>query len=68
MTPQNAGGVIVTAPEQTAVQDPTTAATLATIERFNGAFHRHDVDAVMALMTDDVTYRIQPAPVACVQR
>src|SRR5687768_9279221 len=34
----------------------TTDATLATIERFNAAFNAHDVDAVMALMTDDVVF------------
>ncbi len=51
------------APEQTALQDPTTAARLATIERFNEAFNRHDVDAVMALMADDVVFEnTQPAP------
>ena len=30
--------------------------TLAVIDRFNAAFNRHDVDAVMALMTDDVVF------------
>jgi ketosteroid isomerase-like protein len=33
-----------------------TAATLETIERFNDAFNRHDVDAVMACMTDDCVF------------
>jgi ketosteroid isomerase-like protein len=33
-----------------------TAATLETIHRFNVAFDRHDVDAVMALMTDDCLF------------
>ena len=36
--------------------DTATAETLATIERFNDAFNRHDVDAVMTLMTDDVVF------------
>lgn len=41
----------------------TTEATLATIERFNAAFNAHDVDAVMALMTDDVLFEnTSPAP------
>jgi ketosteroid isomerase-like protein len=31
-------------------------ATLDLIERFNAAFNRHDVDAVMALMTEDVVF------------
>ena len=34
----------------------TTESTLAVIERFNEAFNRHDVDAVMALMTDDCIF------------
>ena len=29
-----------------------TAATLEAIERFDAAFNRHDVDAVMRFMTD----------------
>ena len=33
-----------------------TEATLTTIERFNEAFNRHDVNAVMALMTDDCVF------------
>ena len=36
--------------------DAGTAATLDTIERFNEAFNRHDVDAVMRLMTDDCLF------------
>jgi ketosteroid isomerase-like protein len=36
--------------------DEQTADTRATIDRFNEAFNRHDVDAVMALMTDDVVF------------
>lgn len=31
-------------------------ATRAAVDRFNDAFNRHDVDAVMALMTDDVVF------------
>ncbi|HEV8574880.1 MAG TPA: nuclear transport factor 2 family protein [Dehalococcoidia bacterium] len=34
----------------------TTAATLDTIERFNEVFNQHDVDAIMALMTNDVIF------------
>ena len=30
--------------------------TLDVIDRFNDAFNRHDVDAVMALMTDDCRF------------
>jgi len=33
-----------------------TNATLAAIERFNEALNRHDVDAVMACMTDDCIF------------
>lgn len=36
--------------------DSTSAATLATVERFNAAFNRHDVDAIMALMTEDCVF------------
>ena len=40
-----------------------TASTEATIEAFNEAFGRHDVDAVMALMTDDCIFEnTLPAP------
>ena len=40
----------------TAPTDQETAATIATIERFNDAFNRHDVEAIMALMTDDCVF------------
>jgi ketosteroid isomerase-like protein len=33
-----------------------TAATLDVIDRFNAAFNRHDLDAVMALFTDDCVF------------
>jgi len=36
--------------------DSLTSATLAAINRFNDAFNRHDVDAVMAAMTDDCVF------------
>src|SRR5258706_7808566 len=40
-----------------------TEATLATIDRFNEAFNRHDVPAIMALMTDDCVFEnTYPAP------
>jgi ketosteroid isomerase-like protein len=40
-----------------------TEQTLATIHRFNDAFNRHDVDAVMGLMTDDCVFdNTRPAP------
>jgi ketosteroid isomerase-like protein len=42
--------------------DTTTAETLATIEHFNDAFNRHDVDAVMSLMTDDVIFENTAPP------
>ena len=39
------------------VQSPDrAAATLDTINRFNAAFNRHEVDAIMALMTDDLDF------------
>lgn len=43
--------------------DELTAATIATVEQFNDALNRHDVDAVMALMTDDCIFdNTYPAP------
>ncbi len=42
--------------------DTVTAATLATIEQFNAAFNRHDVAAVMALMSDDVVFENTSPP------
>lgn len=43
--------------------ETATSRTLTTIERFNEAFNRHDVDAVMALMTNDVVFEnTSPAP------
>ena len=38
------------------------AATLAAIERFNAAFNRHDVDGVMAAMTDDCVFESTAPP------
>ena len=44
-------------------QKDVTAATLAAIERFNEAFNRHDVDAVMANMTEDCVFEnTNPVP------
>jgi ketosteroid isomerase-like protein len=46
----------------TSVEDQT-AATLAAVARFNAAFDRHDVDGVMAAMTDDCIFEnTGPAP------
>jgi ketosteroid isomerase-like protein len=42
--------------------DAATAATLAAIERFNEAFSRHDVDAIMACMTDDCIFESTAPP------
>jgi ketosteroid isomerase-like protein len=36
--------------------DESTAATIATIEVFNAALNRHDLDVVMALMTEDCLF------------
>jgi ketosteroid isomerase-like protein len=37
-------------------QTADTATTLDIIERFNEVFNKHDVDAIMAFMTDDVVF------------
>ena len=45
------------------MSDATTETTLAAVNAFNTAFNRHDIDAVMALMTDDVVFETTgPAP------
>lgn len=40
----------------TSTHDTRTAETLAVVNRFNEAFNRHDVDAVMAAMTEDCIF------------
>ena len=40
----------------TQTSSPDTATTLAIIERFNDVFNKHDVDGIMALMTEDVVF------------
>jgi len=39
-----------------------TKATLEAVDRFNDAFNRHDVDAVMAAMTDDCVFENTSPP------
>ncbi|MCJ7436374.1 MAG: nuclear transport factor 2 family protein [Acidimicrobiia bacterium] len=39
-----------------------TAATIAAVDAFNEAFNRHDVDAVMAHMTDDAVFESTSPP------
>jgi ketosteroid isomerase-like protein len=36
--------------------DTDTLSTLEAVQRFNEAFHRHDVDGVMAAMTEDCVF------------
>lgn len=40
----------------------TAARTHAAVARFNAAFDRHDVDAVMAVMTDDCLFETTSPP------
>lgn len=43
--------------------DPQTNTTLEVVQGFNEAFNRHDVDAMMALMTDDCVFdNTRPPP------
>lgn len=42
--------------------DQQTKDTLATVAAFNDVFNAHDVDAVMALMTDDVVFESTSPP------
>jgi len=45
------------------VTDKVTAETLDIVNRFNEVFNRHDVDAIMALMTDDCVFdNTRPVP------
>lgn len=47
---------------ETIQRDPVEA-TLAVMQSFNNAFNRHDVDAIMAAMTDDCVFEnTYPAP------
>ncbi len=43
-------------------RDPSPDTTLAVIRRFNEAFGRHDVDAVMAAMTEDCVFEDTTPP------
>jgi ketosteroid isomerase-like protein len=44
-------------------EDEQTTTTLAAVARFNAAFDRHDVDGVMAAMTEDCVFEnTGPAP------
>lgn len=46
-----------------AVPDPESAATLAVVHRFLDAFGRHDVDGLMAAMSEDCVFEnTLPAP------
>jgi len=40
----------------------TAEATADVVERFNAAFNRHDVDAIMALMTEDCVFENTAPP------
>ena len=44
-------------------EDAVTRATIDTINRFDDVFNRHDVDGIMALMTEDCAFEdVAPAP------
>jgi cation diffusion facilitator family transporter len=42
--------------------DPISGSTSAAVDRFNDAFNRHDVDAVMSTMTDDCVFENTSPP------
>ena len=45
------------------IADAQASATLEAVQRFNEAFNRHDVEAVMAAMTEDCIFEnTNPAP------
>jgi uncharacterized protein (TIGR02246 family) len=50
------------APEERDPDRNTEATTRAAVDRFNDAFNRHDVDAVMAAMTDDCVFETTTPP------
>ena len=43
-------------------EDSTTASTLESVRRFNEAFDRHDVDGIMAAMTEDCLFENTSPP------
>jgi cation diffusion facilitator family transporter len=43
-------------------EEPSMTSTAEAVERFNEAFNRHDVDAVMAAMTDDCVFENTSPP------
>lgn len=44
-------------------RNPAATTTLRVIKQFNKAFNRHDVDGIMALMTDDCVFEnTEPRP------
>ena len=45
-----------------AQQDAQSAETMKVIERFNEVFGRHDVDGIMAAMTEDVVFESTSPP------
>jgi ketosteroid isomerase-like protein len=47
---------------EVAGRDAQTGATLEAVDRFNVAFNRHDLDAVMASMTDDCIFESTSPP------
>ncbi len=50
-----------TNPEEASMPDSSDT-TVAAVDRFNDAFNRHDVDAVMAAMTDDCVFENTSPP------
>jgi ketosteroid isomerase-like protein len=53
----------IDAAQSTQTADSLSAATFAAVQRFNGAFNRHDVAAVMAAQTEDCVFEnTAPAP------
>jgi ketosteroid isomerase-like protein len=43
-------------------QDPRTAATIQIVRKVDEAVNRHDADAMMALVTDDIDWETTGAP------
>lgn len=63
MTPGSASARQASSAALTTVTDPRANATLEAVQAFNDAFNRHDVDAIMAHMTEDCVFEnTRPPP------
>jgi cation diffusion facilitator family transporter len=62
VTRTNPEDLPMTEPSTSTPTSPSGDGTTAAVDRFNEAFNRHDVDAVMAAMTDDCVFENTSPP------